>query len=856
MKKFHSVTISIVLMFVNIYVIAQPQPEKYAYDLTYFLPQTNYLYNEDIPTPKNVIGFELGQQHVDWGQVVMYMKALAETSSRVTVNEKGCTYEHRPFLEVIITSPDNQRKIEKIKEEHLKLTDINQSFSLNSKKMPLVISLIYSVHGNEPSGVNASLAFAYFLAAAESKSIEELLTHTIIVMTPGANPDGINRFASWVNTSRSLTDVSDPNSREFSESWPSSRTNHYWADGNRDWLMAQHPEGIHALNTYFEWLPNVVADFHEQRFTPLFYFSPGHPKRVHPFISPLNQELTSEISTYCAKEMDKIGIRYYSKERYDDYYCGKAATYGDLHGSICLLYEQGSIRGHLKETEEGLFSFPWAIRNQVLASYATISAAYDIREKLLNYQKEYFQQTAKNVHNEIIKGYIFDTRGSKSIAYHFLENMVYHHIDVFHLAKDYSSFKKSDAYVIPMEQKYSVMVKALMENCLEYDDSIFYDISTWTFPHAFNLRYLPVKSVSDLIGEKLTENVFYEGQIIGGKSNYGYVFDNKEFYAPKVIYELQKRNIHISVSNMPFAFLSENINKQMGYGTLFVSAQNQSLSSDDLYNLLEHLSKETGVDIYAATSGLMPDIDLGSPSYLPLKQPKVAIIVGENMDASESGEIWYLLDKRFQMCPTLIESNDLTVEKLQKYNVVVMANGIPNFDKASEKSLKEWITNGGTLIATGKAYEWLNNEKILHLKIKNTCLKKDSTLYLAYADKKIANAGDLIPGTIMNCDLDKTHPLMWGLDQDKIAVMKTGNIIFEKDADPYISPLHYSSKPLLSGFLSSKNERLLKNAPALFAKQYKKGIVILFVDDMNFRSYWFGTSKIFMNAVFFNKCIN
>lgn len=857
MNKIYS--LFLLLVFVATGMIAQPQPEKYAYDLSYFLPKGDYIYNKNIPTPESVLGFQIGEQHADWGQVVKYMETLAGISDRVSIKEMGRTYQHRPFLEVIFTSEENQKRIDQVKEEHLKLSDINQSGALSLKDMPVVVNLIFSIHGNEPSGVNASLAIAYFLTAAEGDAIKDLLKNTITVMTPGANPDGINRFASWVNTTRSLTDVSDLNSREFLEPWPSSRTNHYWADCNRDWLMAQHPEGINGLNTYFDWLPNIVVDQHEQGSARPYYFSPGHPKRTHPFTPQLNQDLTAEISSYCAMELDKIGTGYYSKEGYDDYYYGKGAAYGDVHGSVCLLYEQGTSRGHLRMTANGIRSFAWTIRNQALASYATLLAGHKMKDRLLAYQKEYYEKTSADAKKEIVKGYVFDARGSKSVAFHFLENMAHHRIDVYRLAKDYSAdgrqFKKEDGYIIPVDQKYSMMVKALMENSLEYIDSTFYDISTWTFPHAFNLKYVPVKSTTGLLGDRVIKNDFPSGQVIGGKSDYGYVFENKEFYAPKVIYELQKKGVYINVSGRPFTFRSGNVKKEMGYGTVQVMAQNQPLSSEEIYTILTRLAKETGVDIYAATTGLMDDVDLASPAYMPIKQPKVAILTGRTMGVPDSGEIWYLLDKRFQMCPVLIENNLLTAKKLQAYNVIVMANGVPVLSKASTAALKEWIGNGGTLIATGKAYEWVNDAGIMALKTKSTAIKADSAAYLSYEDKKTAGAGNSIAGVIVNCQLDKSHPLAWGLDQNEIAVMKKGNIIFKKDADPYVSPLHYTSKPLLSGFLSAKNQKLLKDTPAVFAKPYKTGSVVIFADDMNFRSYWFGTSKLFMNAVFFNECI-
>jgi hypothetical protein len=837
-------------------VVAQPHSGKYAYDLAYFLPQGGQTYHPQIPTPESVLGFQIGQQHADWGQVTEYMKVLAACSDRVTVRETGRTYQHRPFIEVVFTSAENQRNIDRIKEEHLKLSDVNRSGTLALKDMPVVVSLIYCIHGNEPSGVNASLAVAYHLAAAQGSEIDELLANEIIVMTPGANPDGINRFASWVNSTRSLTDVSDLKSREFTESWPSSRTNHYWADCNRDWLMAQHPEGINGLNVYFEWLPNVVADQHEQGATRPYYFSPGHPKRTHPLTTQYNQDLTAEISSYTAKALDRIGTTYYSKEGYDDFYYGKGAAYGDIHGSVCLLYEQGSTRGHLRQTPNGEWSFGWTVRNQALASHATLVAAKEMRLRLLDYQKAYYERSAADARKETVQGYVFDTRGSKSVAFHFLENMSRHHIDVYRLAKDYQTFRKENAYVIPVVQKYSTMVKTLMENCQEYADSTFYDISTWTFPHAFNLRYTPVKSIAGLLGDKVEENLFPVGKVIGGKSGVGYVFENTEYYAPKVAYELQRKGVRVSVGSRPFLFRSGDIEKKMGYGTFQALVQNQTLSPDELYDTLVELASVTGVDIYSATTSLMPDIDMGSPAFKPLAQPKAAILVGRGMGIPDSGEIWFLLDKRFQMRPVLIENRQLSAKDLQAYNIIIMANGAPSLDKTSETALKEWVDAGGTLIVTGKAYEWVNKAGFLTLKTKNATAETDSTTaYRSFADKSEAGAGKSIDGVILNCHLDKTHPLAWGLDQDEIAVMKIGNIVFQKDKNPYVSPLHYTSEPLLSGYLSADNRNRLKDTPAVFAKPCKSGMVIIFADDMNFRSYYFGTSKLFMNALFFHPCM-
>ncbi|MDR1602401.1 MAG: peptidase M14 [Tannerella sp.] len=850
----NNVFLSVIMLGMAVHTLAQPQAEKADFDLAYFLPE-GYSCNTSIPTPQDVFGFPLGSRHIEWGQAVDYMYALSRASDRLTVTVKGETYQRRPILEVVISSPENRRNIDRIREEHIALTDGRIT---DTSRMPAIVSLIYSIHGNEASGVNAAVAIAYFLAAAEGTNIEALLSNTVIVMVPGINPDGINRFASWVNSSRSFTGVADPNSREFSEAWPSSRTNHYWADCNRDWLMAQHPEGYTSLKTYLDWLPNIVADHHEQGPSRHYYFSPGHPLRTHPLTPQENQRLTAEISAYCAKELDSIGSLYFSKEGYDDFYLGKGAAYGDIHGSLCLLYEQPSTRGHLRETPHGIRSFAWSIRNQSLSSYATILAGYELKDKLLNYQKSFFENARTQAAKDAVKGYLFDTRGSRGVAYHFLENMARHRIDVYRLAKDVTvgsdTFKATDAFVIPTDQKNYTTIRTLMENTLEYSDSTFYDISAWTFTHAYNLHCATLKNVAGLLGA-IAAPAFVGGQVIGGKSDYAYVFANHEFYSHKVIYELLKKGIRVAVSGRPFPFVAGDAAVQMGYGTAVVAVREQTLPSGEIYDLLRQLAAQTGVDIYAAGTGLMAEVDLGSPAYRVLKLPQIAIITGRTMGIPESGEVWFLLDHRFKIPVTLIESNSLTGKQLQRYNVVIMANGVPSFGKPSEDALADWVRNGGTLIASGRAYNWIDRTKLLPIRMKDASFKEDSSRYRPYADQREARAGSVIPGTILNCALDCSHPLGWGFDQTEIAVFKKDNIIFRKDANPYASPLHYTSNPLLSGFVSARNMALLKDAPAVLAKPEGSGLVVAFADDMNFRSYWFGGSKIFLNAIFFGDCL-
>ena len=851
MRRMTTIALAFALLCLGAEGFAQPKTGSDYPDLSYFLPdQGKHSYDENIPTPADVLGFPTGSRHVEWSHVTTYFARLAELSDRVSVRQTDVTYQGRPIIEAVISSPANLRDIETIRAGRLR----------DDKRLPVTVSLMYGMHGNEPSGVNASLAVAYFLAAARGAETDAMLENTVVVIVPGMNPDGINRFATWVNSSRSFTDVSDPNSREFAEPWPSSRTNHYWADCNRDWLPAQHPEGRACLRTYHDWLPHLAVDFHEQGPSRHYYFSPGHPKRTHPLTSQLNQTVTAEVSAFCAGELDKIGTLYYSKEGYDDFYYGKGAAYGDIRGSVCLLYEQPTTRGHLRETRHGVRSFAWTVRNQARTSYATLAAAYALRDRLKDYRAEFRRRLASDAARHPVKGYVFNARGGRAVTWHFLDNLNRHGIEVYGLARDVVAdgvtYRASDSYLIPLEQDAHLTIRAIMENMTDYSDSIFYDVSTWTFPHAFNLNCSELKAVGGLKGERVENPRFEPGTITGGGSDtYAYVFECTEYYSLKVMYELLAKGVRVSVTDRPFTFKNRTTERRMGYGTAMVAVGGQPLSPTELHSLLSRLAAETGTEILVAETGLMSEVDLGSPSFNTLRLPEVAVMAGRGTGIPDAGEVWYLLDRRFGIPVTMLETPTLNARKLRRYNVIVLPDGVPELEKSSVAALKEWVAGGGTLIACGKAWTWVDKNDLLKIRAENTAFREDSTAFRPYAERETASAGNSISGVIMKCTLDVSHPLGWGFDRREIAVMKDNNIIFRKDADPYASPLRYAASPRLSGFLASKHVKKLANKPAVIAKSVGDGAVIVFADDMNFRSYWFGTSRIFLNAVFFGECL-
>ncbi|MFB1035071.1 MAG: M14 family zinc carboxypeptidase, partial [Sinobacterium sp.] len=262
-------TFTFLLLFISAQALAITDIE--------YLPEGTQ-YKIDITTPTQALGASVGEWHVRHDQIANYMQVLASQSDRVSLVETGRTHENRPLYLLAFTSSENQQNLAAIQAKHIQ--NLGQSTDLND---PLIIWMGYSVHGDEPSGSNAALLIAYYLAAGEDELIDQLLNDNIILLDPSANPDGLSRFAQWANMHKSKNLVSDPNHREHQQAWPSGRTNHYWFDLNRDWLLLTHPESRARIKQFHQWRPHVLTDFHEMGTNSTYFFQPGISSRKNPW---------------------------------------------------------------------------------------------------------------------------------------------------------------------------------------------------------------------------------------------------------------------------------------------------------------------------------------------------------------------------------------------------------------------------------------------------------------------------------------------------------------------------------------------------------------------------------------------
>ena len=814
-------------------------------DLSYYLGDTSN-YNQSIPTPESIIGHQVGELHVSHDKLSHYVQEVSKNSDRVKLVNRGKTYENRTSWLMIITSESNHSRLEEIQKNHLELSS-SKNKNIDVSNMPIVVYQGFSVHGDEPSGTNASLPLIYHLLASNSEETKELLNDVVILLDPSLNPDGLQRFSQWANSNKNQSLNPDSNDREYNQYWPRGRTNHYWFDLNRDYLPNQLIESNFKIQTYTEWLPNIMTDHHEMGTNSSFFFQPGVPERKNPLISDLNQELTREIGTYHEDALNKIGSLYYSEEDYDDFYFGKGSSYPDINGGIGILFEQGSSRGHIQESVNGILTFPFTIRNQLTAAFSTLKAAKNMRVKLLNYMKDFFDDQV-DLNPRKSENIIFGKSKDKSTVYHLADVLNSHKIKFNNISEDLvingNKYLKENSYIIPMNQAKRTLIKGMFNTQTKFQDSLFYDVSAWTFPLAFNINYdytdgLSQTDISRLIDNQVDSLTRPNGSV-DAKSEYAYIFEPHEYYTQAAIYKILDHGLRVKTATRKFSING----KKYDYGTYMIQVQNQELNSDEIYELLNEVSKDYNIRFESQTTGVTDGIDLGSDYFIIVKKPKIALIVGDGVRSYDAGEIWHLLDTRYDIPISKLDIGNLEYIDLNKYSHIILPDY--NGSRINSDQIKEYVDDGGNLIAFRNSIRWVSNNVDKIELLSNDLIAED----VAFDERQAFYGAQQTGGSIFESVIDKSHPINFGIESNSLPLFRNSNIYMAKDEQSFNNPILYTSDPLMSGYVSEENLFLLKKSSPFKLVRKGKGKILLMTDNTNFRAFWFGTNRILLNMLF------
>lgn len=810
-----------------------------------------------IPKPAEVLGFEPGAKHPRNDQIVAYLQALAAASEQVKVEITGHTHDGRPLVLVYFASPDLLQDLDSLR--------AGRKAASRSGDGPPVVWLGYSVHGNEASGASASVVTAWYLAASREPEVRQWLDQMVIVMHPVLNPDGLDRFAHWVNMHAGRNPSPDPADREHTEAWPSGRTNYYWFDLNRDWMPVVHPESRARMAQYHQWRPHVLTDHHEMGHEASYFFQPGVPERNNPLTPERNFELTGKLAEFHGAILDQAGEPHFTREMFDDYYVGKGSTYPDLTGGIGVLFEQGTARGHVMETPWGQRSFRDAVANQVRTSISTLRGSLALAGELIEYQAEFFRSAPQEARNDRLAGWVVGDDGDPARARELLGILLTHDIEIRPVTGpvriEGTDYGPGSAWVIAAGQDHYRLLRSIFDEPTELPMDTFYDVSAWPLHRAFDL---PLAALDRLppAGDRLNQVPAWELPPAPDSDAAAWLVPWNQLRAPAVAAALLADGYRVQSATRPVTVGTGEGARELVRGSLVVHPGTQDHSLAPVGGRLHELAAKYGVQYLAAGRGLSASgIDLGSPAAPMLTAPKPAILTGAGLNANHAGYLWHWFDTVLDQPVTRLDWVHL-YGGLNGYTHLILPDGeygfIPEWLKLQ---LIAFIAQGGQVIAIRQAATWVE-ELALDWDFAADPARADEEGPAAeppmprkYGDFFDDFARQLIGGTALNLDLDTSHPLAFGYQRDRLVVFRRGIHRLKEVNDAYAHPGRYPENPVAAGFLSQENRQRLAGTPGLSATRLGPGLVVRMADDYVFRGYWRGSERLLANALFFGSLI-
>src|SRR4051795_8032849 len=352
-----------------------------------------------IPTPDEYLGYKLGDRFTSWDRIRDYFNELTKKSNLIAVQQFGQTYEGRPLVLAVITSPKNRARLDEIRNDMLSIAngdaDATKAASI-AKNDPAVVWLAYGVHGNESSSAEAAMEAAFTLLKDPS-----MLDDLVVLIDPLQNPDGRERYIQWVTRTRGR--VPNPNAEAFEhqQPWPGGSDNHYLVDMNRDWTWLSQRETQARVAEYRKWNPQVFVDFHEMGWESTYFFPPD--------AKPINANLPKEVEKWLdvfgranAAAFSSKGWPFFVGERFDLFYPGYGDSWPSLHGAIGMTYE---VAGHshagtaIMRDDGTVYTLADRIARHYTTAMATLRTASENREGLLQYTYEMMRKQVASGQN-------------------------------------------------------------------------------------------------------------------------------------------------------------------------------------------------------------------------------------------------------------------------------------------------------------------------------------------------------------------------------------------------------------------------------------------------------------------------
>lgn len=838
-----------------------------------------------VKTFEEVVGHQIGDRITKTHQIVDYLNYLDEASDRVSAFEIGTTYNHKLQMGAVLTSPDNHFRIDEIKANGKKLDDPRLISSSEAESIienqPAILYLAGSIHGFELSGTEGVLRLLEYFTTTEDAEALEQLANTVMVIDPNINSDGRDAFAQYNHQMLGrnvISDVADW-SNDFN-GWEARkyRTSHYYFDLNRDWFAHTHNETRNRAALLREWRPQAGVDAHEMGSEREFYVDPPTDP-VSPLFPPYASKWFEHYGNAHAAIFDENYVEYTKGEIFNFFYPAYFTSYMTYQGAVGMLYEQGSTRGFAIERSDGTVrEYAEAINNQYLAFRAMVKLSSDRRQELVS---DYYRANIESIEagESGTVRYLIKQEGDPAIVAEAVNLLMRSGVEVHKLTSDASlrnvteregnsvgghSFS-TGTYMIEASQPRNRFIRNLLDPAVPMPEGFleeararldrgenprFYDITSWSLPLLYNLQGFSTSDNRSVEGERVTEPVQTGSDVPIQRAGYAYLMDGNQSKALSAIPYLREQGVRVNVLLKP----TQINGKAYASGTVVVRVDGKE---HEVHSAVAELAERFGLTAEAVDSGQADEgfPPVGTIESLRVTEPKVAILGDHPVDAYSFGWAWHTLDREYEIPHIVIKTRTIGRIPLERFNVIVM----PEISGAGELSrmlgedgiarLQRWVRDGGTIVALGSATDFVRNELEL------TSLKSWFDEEENKDEQRIT-----VPGVFFKTTLDRENWLTSGYSYDLPVLLNSSQIYMPADGPPSPrrnSPVRIAEgDAVISGHAWEENRERSPGTVFAYEERVGSGRVIAFSEDLNFRGYWRGADRLFLNAVILGPSAN
>jgi hypothetical protein len=847
---------------------------------TRWLPDPAIQADPQIPTLKKAVGHDWAQDITSYVQMERYLKALVKAApDRAVLVPYGQTYEGRTLYYLIIGKPEHIQRREEIRAANLQLADPRTLPAERVRRVaagvPTLVWLAYTIHGNETSCTEAALLTAYHLLADQRPETQRLLDDALVLIDPLQNPDGHERFVNVYRETRGVFPDPDPMATERTERWPSGRFNHYLFDMNRDWFLQSQRESRAKVAAYLHWQPHTYVDAHEMGHNANYFFSPkGEP--VNPFFLPQQLESLDQLARQLAGRFDEHGFAYTTREMFEAFYPGYGSTWPNFQGGLAHLWEQAGVRGLLvRRNDEQTLHFRDAVRNHYVSSLVAIEFAAANSRRLVQEFHEARRSSVQLGLEGPVRDFFLLPGESPARATALAELLRNNGVEVQQVTKrvklettdlrtDKTSRRQIPAgsYRVPVAQPAGRLVRVLLDrqvplkpefierqiqrNADRFPDEI-YDVTAWSLPLAFGADCLASAVPAD-VAVQPWDGTRPTGKVVGGPAKVVYAVRGDDAAIP-ALFAWLRQGLRVHVADREFRLGEEDFPR----GTLILRT---SENPDRLHGAMERAAQEHGLRIVASDTALTAaGAQLGGPHVQWIRPPKAAMLV-DHPASYTAGHTWYLFDQVWRYPVTRFAGRNLGRLDLTDYNVLVLPDGeYTGRDAISESEiarLRQWVSQGGTLILVKRAASWAAQKPASLLSVQRK-FKPSANPAADATDSANSQPADSSPGAFLRGKVFQQHWLTFGT-AEPLDVFYRGNVILTPpDASKGRSLVTFAPRPdvLTSGFCWPETLELIAETPYLIHEPLGSGHVVAFTDDPNFRAMYPATQRLFVNAVLF-----